>query len=189
MLQDPYSLAWEEEEEMDKSKYLIVVGALLYLATFTRLDILFIVSVLARHSQKPTARHWVGIKYLFRYLRGTKDLGLLYSKQGKATFEGYVDTGYKSDPKSSKSQTGYIFLKAGASVSWKSVKQTIIATSTNHSELLAFHKATQELVSLRIMDRIISEQVGLELSDELIILHEDNSACVYQVNARFIKAN
>ena len=72
-LQDPYPPACEEEKEMDKSKYLAAVGALLYLATFTRLDIFFAVSVLARHSQKSTARHWAGIKHLFRYLRGTKD--------------------------------------------------------------------------------------------------------------------
>ena len=115
--QDPYTPACEEEEEIDKPKYLAAVGALFYLATFTKSDISFAVSVLARHSQKPTARHWVGIKHLFRYLRGTKDMGLLYTKQGKATLEDYGDVGYKSNIKTEKSQTGYIFLKTGAPVS------------------------------------------------------------------------
>ena len=55
--QDPYTPACEEEIEMDKSKYLAMVGVLLYLAVFTRPDISFAVNVLARHSQKPTARH------------------------------------------------------------------------------------------------------------------------------------
>ena len=58
MLQDLYIAACEEEEEeMDKPKYLTTIGVLLYLATFTRRDISFAVSMLARHSQKPTARH------------------------------------------------------------------------------------------------------------------------------------
>ena len=116
-------------------------------------------------------------------------MGLLYTKQGKATFEGYVDSGYKSDTKTGKSQTGYIFLRVGAPISWKSMKQTVMATSTNHLELLAFHKAMRELVWLRKMHRIISEQAGLELSHEPTILYEDNSACVNQLNVDFIKAD
>ena len=37
------------------------------------------------------------------------------------------------------------------------------------------------------MHHIISEQVGLELSHESIVLYEDNSACMNQLNAGFIK--
>ena len=154
--QDPYTPAYEEEEKMDKPKYLTTIGLLLYLATFTRPDISFAVNVLAKHSQKSTAMHWTGIKHLFRYLRGTKDLGLLYTKQGKATLKGYTNVGYKFDTNIGKSQSGYIFLKAGAPISWKSMKQTVTATSTNHLELLAFHEATQELVWLQKVHRIIS---------------------------------
>ena len=118
MLQDPYTpTSKEEEEEVDKLGYLTAIGALLYLATFTRPDISFTVSTLGRHSQKPTVKHWAGVKHLFRYLRGTKDLGLLYSRDGATRFVGYADAGYKSDPKSGKSQTGYIFLKNGAPIS------------------------------------------------------------------------
>ena len=120
--QDPYTPANEEEEEVDKPGYLAAMGALLYLVTFMRPDISFAVSTLGRHSQKPTVRHWAGVKHLFRYLRGTKDLGLLYSRDGVSKVVGYADAGYKSDPKSGKSQTGYIFLKNGAPISWKSVK-------------------------------------------------------------------
>ena len=69
------------------------------------------------------------------------------------------------------------------------MKQTVMATSTNHSELLAFHEATRELVWVRTMDRIISEQVGLELSHEPTILYEHKSACVNQLNVGFIKAD
>ena len=100
-LQDLYTPACEEEE-MDKPKYLAAVVALFYIATFIRPDISFAVSVLVRQSHKSTVHYWVGIKYLFRYLRSTKDLGLLYSKHGAATFEGYVDVGYKIDPKTGK---------------------------------------------------------------------------------------
>ena len=187
--EDPYTPASEEEEEVDKLGYLDAVGTLLYLATFTRPDISFAVNTLARHSQKPTTTHLAGIKHLLRYLRGTKDLGLLYIRNGAAKFKGFADIGYKSDPKSGKFQTGYIFIKTGALVSWKSVKLTVTTTSTNHAKLIAFHDASQELVWLRTMEHIVLQQARVALSKEPTMIHEDNSACVSQVAAGFIKAD
>ena len=61
--------------------YLSVIGALMYLANCTRLDIVFFVNLLAKYSSAPTQRHWNGIKHILRYLQGTTDLGLFYSKE------------------------------------------------------------------------------------------------------------
>ena len=52
---DPYRPADDDEDVIDKPQYLAAGGALLYLATNTRHDISFAVSILARHSQKPTS--------------------------------------------------------------------------------------------------------------------------------------
>ena len=161
----------------------------MYLATFTHPDISFVVSTLGRHFQKPTVRHWTGVKHLFRYLRGTEDLGLLYSRDGATRFVGYADAGYKSDSKSGKSQTGYIFIKNGAPVSWKSMKQFVTATSTNHAELIAFHEASREFVWLRTMECLVMSQASIALAEEPTVIHKDNSACVSQVAAGFIKAD
>jgi hypothetical protein len=64
---DPYCSCEEEEEFYDKNKYLAVVGALLYLSTYTRPDNSFATSVLARHSQRFGVRHWNGVKHLSLY--------------------------------------------------------------------------------------------------------------------------
>ena len=187
--EDPYFPCEEEEEELDKPRYFVVVGALLYLATYTRLDISFAVSVLSRHSQRPTSRHWAGVKHLLRYLRGTKDLGLHYTRNQTLGLTGYADAGYKSDVKTGKSQTGYVFIKNNAPISWKLVKQTVTATSTNHSKLLAFHEATRELVWLRAVDKLIMQRSRLGYDPKPTILYEDNAACVNQLGTGFIKAN
>ena len=187
---DPYTPCKEEEEEFhNKTQYLVAVGALLYLSTYTRLDISFAVSVLARHSQRPSIRHWNGIKHRLRYLRGTEDLGFLYTKGGQEEITGYADAGFKSDEIFGKSQTGYIFLKNNALITWKSVKQTVTATSTNHSELVAFHEAAREAIWLRNMDKIIREQCGLNQDNKPTVIYEDNAACVAQVGEGFIKSD
>ena len=60
---DPFRPQEEEEEILGPYvPYLSAVGALMYLANSTWLDIAFAVNLLARHSAEPTKRHWVGVK-------------------------------------------------------------------------------------------------------------------------------
>ena len=63
--------------------YLSANSALMYLANCTHPDIAFSVNLLARYSSAPTRRHWNGIKHVLRYLRGTTDMSLLYSRESK----------------------------------------------------------------------------------------------------------
>ncbi|GJZ30918.1 disease resistance CC-NBS-LRR class family protein [Tanacetum coccineum] len=97
--------------------YLSAIGALMYLTNYTKPDISFAVNLLARFSLSPTKRHWNGIKHIFRYLRGSTDLGLFYSNNSKQGLVGYADTGYLSDPHKARSQTGYVFLNGGTAIS------------------------------------------------------------------------
>jgi hypothetical protein len=75
----------------------------MYLANNTRLDIAFVVNLLARYSVTPTMRHWNGVKDVLRYLQGTSDLGLFYPKNQDLSLIGYTDAGYLSDPHNGKS--------------------------------------------------------------------------------------
>ena len=128
-----------------------VVGALMYLTNCTWADIAFAVNLLARYSSEPTKIHWKGIKDVFRYLQGTKDLGLFYRRNQDLSVVAYADAGYLSDPHTSKSQTGYVFLCGGTAVSCKSSKQSLVSTLTNHSEIIALYEASRECVWLRRM--------------------------------------
>lgn len=67
------------------------------------------------------------------------------------------------------------------------MKQTVTVTSANHSELIAFHEATQEAVWLPNMHKIIMEQCGLAHDNKPSVIFEDNVACIAQVGAGFIK--
>ncbi|XP_059310677.1 uncharacterized protein LOC132062043 [Lycium ferocissimum] len=49
---------------------------------------------------------------------------------------------YLSEPHKARSQTGYVFICGGAAISWRSTKQSIIATSSNYAEIIAIHEAS-----------------------------------------------
>lgn len=125
-----------------------------------------------------------------RYLSGTIDLGLFYPYESKSKLIGYADAGYLSDPHKGRSQTGYLFTYGDTAISWRSVKQTITATSTNHSELLAIHEACRESVWLRSVTHHIQKSCGLpSTKDSPTILYEDNTACIAQLKEGFIKGD
>ena len=120
--------------------YLSAIGALLYLANFTMPDIAFAVNLLARFSASPSRRHWNDIKHIFLYLQGSQDLGLLYTRNQDMTLVGYSYPGYMSVPHNARSQYGYVFLCRGTTISWRSIKQTMVTTS-NHSKIIALYEA------------------------------------------------
>ena len=154
---DPFRPRKEEEEILGPHvPYLSVVGALMYLANSTQPDISFAVNLPARHGAEPTKHHWVGVKTVLRYLNGTRDLGLFYSKNQDLILLGYTDVGYLSNPHNGRSQTGFVFLQGGTTISWKSSKQTLVSTSTNHSKIVALYEASHECVWLcRMINHII----------------------------------
>ena len=70
----------DDNEELlgPELSYLSAIDALMYLANNKKPDIAFSVNLLARYNSSPTQKHWNGIKYILRYLRGTIDIRLFY---------------------------------------------------------------------------------------------------------------
>ena len=118
------------------------------LSICTRPDITYSVSNLARFSQHPTREHWTGVKRLLRYLKGTADLGILYTREKSGELRGYTDADWGGDQDSRISTSGYVFLRAGGAVSWKSRKQQTVALSTAEAEYVAASAAAQEAIWL-----------------------------------------
>ena len=147
-------------------------------------------NLLARYSLAPTPRHWNGVKHLLKYLRGTSDIGLFYSKVPKPELLGYTNAGYLSDLHKARSQSGYVFTCGDIAVSWRSVKQTMVATCSNHSELLAIHEASRECMWLRSMIQHIRDSSGLSpISNTATSLYEDKTACIAQLKGLYIKGD
>ncbi|KAJ9556933.1 hypothetical protein OSB04_011547 [Centaurea solstitialis] len=129
-------------------------------------------------------------KKIFRYLQGMKDLGLYFSNPSKGSLYGFADAGYLSNPHTGRSQTGYVFTMGGTSISWRSTKQTMTATSSNHAEILAIHEASRECVWLRNVIQHIRGSCGIITDKEPpTVLYEDNAACIAQLKEGYIKGD
>ena len=91
----------EEEEDMSRVPYASAVGSLMYTMVCTRPNIAHAVGVLSRFMSNLGKEHWIAVKRVFRYFRGTSDYGLCY--QGRPGLErvleirGFVDADWAGD--------------------------------------------------------------------------------------------
>ena len=66
----------------------------------------------------------------------------------------------------------------------------MVATSPNHSEILAMHEASRECVWLRFMIQHIRESCGLySIKNNPTVLYEDNAACIAQIKGGYNKGD
>ena len=133
------SIKLEEDKKgkrVDIKVYRGMVGSLLYL-TASRLDIMFATCLCARFQSDPKESHMVAIKRIFRYLKGTPNLGLWYPKGTAFNLVGYTDSDYAGCRIDRKSTSGSCQFLGQRLVSWYSKKQQSTATSTAEAEYIA----------------------------------------------------
>ncbi|GKD35466.1 putative zinc finger, CCHC-type containing protein [Tanacetum coccineum] len=69
-----------EYEEMKRIPYAFVVGSVTYSQVCTRPDIAYICSMLGGFQSNPGLLHWKAAKKVLRYLQGTKEYKLTYTR-------------------------------------------------------------------------------------------------------------
>ncbi|GJR22546.1 hypothetical protein Tco_0971073 [Tanacetum coccineum] len=75
---------------VDQTRFRSMVGSLMYLIA-SRPDLVFVVCMCARYQAMPTKKHLEAIKRVFRYLRGTINMGLWYPKDTAMALTAYAD--------------------------------------------------------------------------------------------------
>jgi hypothetical protein len=111
----------------------------MYAAVGTRPDIAFAINRLVSFTVNPTMCHWTAAKHVLRYLKGTKNMGITYSKSesdsmiSQNNFTGYSDASFTNNYDRT-SVSGYVFVSAGGAVTWGSKKQNIVSLSTTKAE-------------------------------------------------------
>ncbi|GJS32164.1 hypothetical protein Tco_0530546 [Tanacetum coccineum] len=72
-----------------------MIGSLMYL-TSSRPDLVFAICMCARYQARPTEKHLHAVKLIFRYLRGTMNMVLWYSKDTSIVLIAYADADHAS---------------------------------------------------------------------------------------------
>ena len=87
----------EEKRQMSKIPYSSVLGSLMYAMMCTRPDICYVIGLASRFQSNLDIKHWMEVKRILRYLKGTAYYVLCY--QGKdLRFIGYTDADWGGDP-------------------------------------------------------------------------------------------
>jgi hypothetical protein len=176
-----------EHAQMKQIPYVSVVKRLMYAQVCTHPDITFIVGMLDRYQTDLGMDHLKAAKKVLRYLQGTKNYMLTFKKADNLVVIGYLDSDFSSCVDSKKSTSYYIFILAGVLISWKTAKQSIIASSTMQAEFVACYEATGQAVWLK--NFIPKLQVIDSIARPLTLLCDNETAILLSKNNKLSDAS
>ncbi|KAL0286291.1 UNVERIFIED_CONTAM: Retrovirus-related Pol polyprotein from transposon TNT 1-94, partial [Sesamum calycinum] len=126
----------EEKKHMAKVPYASVVRSLMYAMMCTRPDLCFAVRMVSRYQSNSGPDHWVAVKRILNYLKGTSDLALCYNG-GSLRLVGCSDADGSADRDERKSTSRYAFLLGGTAITWCNKKQACVSLSTMEAGYVA----------------------------------------------------
>nr|GEY83615.1 ribonuclease H-like domain, reverse transcriptase, RNA-dependent DNA polymerase [Tanacetum cinerariifolium] len=162
----------EDGNSVDATHYRSLIGSLKYLL-HTRPDLSYSVGLLSRFMQDPKDHHLKAVKQVIRYIKVTKEHGIIYKKEGDCRIICYSDSSYGINTDQGKGTTGIVFYFGESPITWCTQKQPIVALSSCESEFMAATGAACQALWLK---RLLSELTGWE--EERITLKVDNISAI-----------
>jgi hypothetical protein len=172
---------------MKSVPYTSAVGSLIYAQVCTRPNLTFVIGMLVRYQKKSGISHWNRIKKALRYIQDTNDRMLIYERSDSLEIVGYSDSEFVGCLDTDRSTSGYVFKLTGGAISWSSLKQTVMTSSTMYTEFVACYEIVRQamwlkkfVLSLRVVDNI---EIPLKL------YCDNEPAVLYAHNNKKIKAD
>lgn len=150
-----------DENKCSNHPYRELIGCLIFATVTTRPDSCAATGYFSRFQSCFDERHFNHAKHVLRYIRGTIDLKLVYTRQNAApTLVGFSDSDWGGDKNDGRSTSGYVFKLFGNTVSWASRKQPTVSLSSTEAEYVALTEAICEHKWIR---KLLTE-LGIEHS-------------------------
>jgi hypothetical protein len=142
----------------------------------------------ARFVSDPKLSHERAMIRLVRYLKSTKDRGIIFKPQPDLGLECFVDADFAGgwtqadadNPEQVMSRTGWIIRYAGCPIGWSSKLQSEIALSTAEAEYIALSQALREVIPLITLLDELGSVFTLFTSEPNFQckVWEDNQSCI-----------
>jgi hypothetical protein len=159
--------------ETERVHFHSMVAKLLYLAKKARPDFLLVVSYLATRVSRCTKDDLVKLTRLLRYLRETRDRGLLPmpGKRG-ITVSTYIDAAYGVHQDLKSHSGSCVVIGDLGAVNCRSTKQQIVVKSSMEGELVALSDCVNQALYLRHF------LIGQGYAPGPVTVYQDNLSCM-----------
>nr|GEU73699.1 hypothetical protein [Tanacetum cinerariifolium] len=114
-------------------------------------DIVQAVCFCARYQSRPTKKQLIEVKRIFRYLRGTVNMGLWYPKGSRFDLTAFLDADYAKCIDSRKSTSGGIQFIGDKLVRWMSKKQNCTVMPSVEAEYMALSASCAKVMWMRTL--------------------------------------
>lgn len=122
----------------------------------SRPDIAFAAHQCAQFLSCPKKEHGEAIRWLAKYLKGTRSKGLILTPDSNRGLEVFVDADFagnweqeeSEDVDTARSRHGYLIMHGGCPILWKSQLQTEIALSSTESEFTGLSYALHAAIPI-----------------------------------------
>eukprot|EP00957_Ditylum_brightwellii_P208746 15358763-Ditylum_brightwellii.AAC.1 len=179
-----------------------IAGLLNWLSCETRIDVTTVMNILAKYMHSATPSHVVAAKYVVKYLKGCKHLGITFSTKDRSKLEAYLnflldksltaltDTNWGPQDAMALSNTGKLeevnlfksrsisgfVLWFNGPIHWVFKQQTITARSSAEAKVYATDKCVKMLLHI---NHILTD-MGLKetIMGQTTIIFNDNQVCV-----------
>nr|GEX70084.1 uncharacterized mitochondrial protein AtMg00810-like [Tanacetum cinerariifolium] len=136
------------EKPVDHTDCQSMIGSLMYV-TSSKPDIMFATCMCARYQDNPNEHHVSAVKRIFRYLKGTINLGLWYPKDFGFDLTAYSDADHAGCQLDRKSTSGSVQFLGYKLVCWSSKKQNCVSISTAESKYVAVSCCCAQVLWMR----------------------------------------
>ncbi|KAM1633571.1 hypothetical protein ACFXTN_010610 [Malus domestica] len=150
----------------DPTEYRSLVGGLQYL-TWSRPDLSFAVNLVCQFMHQPRESHLQTVKRILRYLKGTLELGLWFSKTATPLrINAFSDADWADCHLDRRSTCGFCIFLGNSLLSWSAKKQPTVARSSTEAEYCSLANSAAKLkINLLIFAQSLCPRLGFIFSD------------------------
>ncbi|RDX62445.1 hypothetical protein CR513_59223, partial [Mucuna pruriens] len=123
--------------KVNATQFKQMVGSLIYITT-TRSNLMFMVSLISSYMSQPAEMHAKVAKRNLKHLKGTKNYGILYNREGIEQLLTFTNSDYAENMEDKENTSGYVFLMSRG-------YKPIVILSTTKVEFITMARVLKEL--------------------------------------------